>query len=92
MSLTEQASTRAIRARAAAVSKQLRDDWLYQCNSIICNLGITVTHMTQSCGLLAGFTVFVAWDSTTGVVHSFDNIGKLEAWLDERWSVLTGGD
>ena len=92
MSLSQQVSIKATRARASAAALRLRDEWLYQCNSIMCNLGIKVTYMTQDVGPMAGFTLFVAWDCTTGVVHSFDNIGKLEAWLDGRWSVLVGGD
>ena len=91
MSLSQQASIKATRARASAAALRLRDEWLCQANTIMCNLGIQITTITQACGPLAGLTVFVAWDSETGV-HHFDSMEKLEVWLDGCWYALTGED
>ena len=91
MSFSTTTSMRASRARASAAALKLRDEWLHQANSIMCNLGIKITTLTQDIGPLAGLTVFVVWDSDKGVLH-FDSMTKLEVWLDARWCALTGED
>lgn len=91
MSFSTTASMQATRARAAAAALKLHDEWLYQANTLMCNLGIKITCMTQDIGPLAGLTVYVVWDTEKSVLH-FDSMRKLEDWLDDRWCDLTGQD